>query len=134
MLHNRDAIRQFAVCAAVLFALCALMVGVYAVLGRFSPDVLLGAAFGYAAAAGNFLALTVVVSNAADRAEETGNAAEAQKMIQASTPIRLFALLGLYFLVLRFTTLDRIASLLPLIFMQAVIRLVGFFRKDGAGK
>ena len=48
--------------------------------------------------------------------------------------IRLFALLALYFLVLRFTTLDRIASLLPLILMQAVIRLVGFFRKDGAGK
>lgn len=134
MLHNRDAIRQFAVCAIALLLCVALMLGVYALIGQFSLNVLLGAIFGYLMAAGNFFALTVIVSNAADKAEETGNAAEAQKMIQASTPIRLLALLAFYFVILRLTTLDPLASLIPLLLMQVVIRLVGFFRKDGAGK
>lgn len=134
MLHNKDAIRQFTVCAAVLFCAVAIMTGVFALLGRFSVNVLLGAVFGYLMAAGNFLALTVVVSNAADRAEETGNAAEAQKMIQSSTTIRLFALLAIYFAVLRFTPVDPLASIIPMLIMQVVIRLVGFFRKDGTGK
>lgn len=134
MLRNREEFRQFLYCALWLLALTAAMVGVFALLGRFSVGVLLGALFGYFMSAGNLFALTVVVSNAADRAQETGNVAEAQGMIRAAAPIRLIALLVLYILVLRFTSVDRIAAILPLLLMQAVIWLMGFFKKDGVGR
>ena len=122
MFHNNAAIRQFfkiAICVAVLTAL---EIGVYAAIGRFSLQVLWGALFGAAASALNFLALTVTVSRAADRAEG-GDPIKARAAVQGSSVLRL--------LVLRFTAFDPLAAVLPLVFVQISISLMEFFRKDG---
>lgn len=135
MLRNEAAVKQI-IRAAVAEAVCvALMLGVYAVIGRFSLTVMWSALFGYVMAVGNFIALSITVSSAADKAERTGNAAGAANDVRASSTVRLLALLAIYFIVLRFGKLDPVSSLLPLIFMQFALKIMEFFRKeDGEGK
>ena len=53
---------------AVAVALCiAAMLAVYALAGRFTNTVLLGALIGFVLAMGNFISLCITVSNALDR-------------------------------------------------------------------
>lgn len=131
MFHNDAAIRQFFKVAAGVVCLTALELGVYALLGRFSVPVLLGALFGMIVSCLNFLALTVTVSRAADRAEDGGDPMKARAAVQGSSVLRLLLLAGVYILVLKFSTLDPLASVLPLVFVQISISLFEFFRKDG---
>ncbi len=131
MLHNDAAIRQFFKIALGVAALTALEVAVYALLGRFSVNVLLGALFGMAVSCANFLALTVTVSRAADRVESGADAMKAKTAVQGSSTLRLLLLLGIYIAVLKLTTLDPLASVLPLVFVQISISLFEFFRRDG---
>ncbi|MBQ2601795.1 MAG: ATP synthase subunit I [Oscillospiraceae bacterium] len=129
-MRNKNALRQVLVVSACELIAVGLMIAVYALIGKLNTKVLLGAAFGCVVSILNFFALTVTVSNAADKAEKTGNAAAAKRSIQASSMLRLFVLLVLYVLVLSFKAVDPIASVLPLIFLQISIRVYGFFRKE----
>ncbi len=133
MYHNDAAIRQFfkiAICVAVLTAL---ELGVYAIIGRFSLNVLFGALFGAAVSVLNFLALTIIVSRAADRAEG-GDPGKAKAAVQGSSVLRLLILAAIYIVVLKTTTLDPLAAVLPLVFVQLSIYITEFFRKDGEKK
>ena len=129
-MRNKKALRQVLAVSACELIAVGLMIAVYALIGRLDTKVLFGALFGCVVSILNFFALTVTVSNAADKAEKTGNAAAAKRSIQASSMLRLFVLLGLYVLVLSFKAVDPIASVLPLIFLQISIRVYGFFRKE----
>lgn len=133
MFHNDAAIRQFLKVAAGVLALTALELAVYALLGKFSVDVLLGAVFGTAVSCLNFLALTISVSRAADRAEG-GDPAKAKAAVQGSSVLRLIALAVIYIAVLKTTSLDPLAAVLPLVFVQLSIYLTDFLRKDGGKK
>ncbi len=133
MFHNDAAIRQFLKVAAGVLALTALELAVYALLGKFSADVLLGAVFGTVVSCLNFLALTISVSRAADRAEG-GDPAKAKAAVQGSSVLRLLALAAIYIAVLKTTSLDPLAAVLPLVFVQLSIYLTDFLRKDGGKK
>lgn len=133
MLHNDAAIRQFIKISLGVAVLTAVELAVYALLGRFSVDVLLGALFGMAASCLNFLALTVTVSRAADRAEG-GDPARAKTAVQGSSVVRLLVLLAVYIVVLKSTSLDPLAAVLPLVFVQISIYLAEFFRREGGKK
>ncbi len=133
MFHNDAAIRQFFKVALGVAVLTAIELGVYALLGRFSISVLLGAVFGMVVSCANFLALTVTVSRAADRAEG-GDPAKAKAAVQGSSVVRLVALLAIYILVLKTTHLDPLASVLPLVFVQLSLYGIEFFRRDGEKK
>ncbi len=133
MFHNDAAIRQFFKVALGVAVLTALELGVYALLGRFSVSVLLGAVFGMVVSCANFLALTVTVSRAADRAEG-GDPSKAKTAVQGSSVVRLLALLAVYILVLKTTNLDPLASVLPLVFVQLSLYGIEFFRRDGEKK
>lgn len=133
MFKNDAAIRQFLKISLGAAILTGLELAVYALLGRFSRWVLLGALFGAAVSCGNFLALTVAVSRAADRAEG-GDPAKAKAAVQGSSVLRLLVLAGLYILVLKSTPLDPLAAILPLVFVQISIYLTEFFRREGEKK
>ncbi len=133
MFHNDAAIRQFLKVAAGVLALTALELAVYALLGKFSVNVLLGAVFGTVVSCLNFLALTISVSRAADRAEG-GDPAKAKAAVQGSSVLRLIALAAIYIAVLKTTSLDPLAAILPLVFVQLSIYLTDFLRKDGGKK
>lgn len=64
MQKNRDVLRQVGGLAVALLVCIAVMLAVYALLGRLDRLVLLGAVFGWILAVGNFLSLSITVSNA----------------------------------------------------------------------
>ena len=134
MFRNKPAITQWLQVTAWEFGLTAAMVVVYIIIGKFTDKVIIGAVLGAIIASLNFLALTITVSKAADRAEGTGEAAKAKMSVQASSVIRMLVLAGIYILLLKAEICDPIAALLPLIFIQLGITLMEFFRKDGANK
>jgi len=128
--HNRQAIHQFARVAVIEFLCVALMIGVYAVIGRLTNKVLLGAAAGYLVTIGNFLALSISVSRAADMAEQTGESGKAQMLVRASATGRLLVVGAILFIVLKAGLCDPLASLLPLLFVKPGLMIVEYFRKD----
>lgn len=116
---------------AVAVALCiAAMLAVYALAGRFDNAVLIGALVGFVLAMGNFLSLSITVSNALDRAANGGSPQKAQLEIQTSSVVRPVVLVIIYILFFRAKLCDPVAAILPLLFAQVCIKLIEFFRKE----
>ncbi len=116
---------------AVAVALCiAAMLAVYALAGRFDNAVLIGALAGFVLAMGNFLSLSITVSNALDRAANGGSPQKAQLEIQTSSVVRPVVLVIIYILLFRAKLCDPVAAILPLLFAQVCIKLIEFFRKE----
>ncbi|MGX8698939.1 MAG: hypothetical protein ACSW8F_03295 [bacterium] len=130
MLHNKAAISQVLRASGAEAVAVALMLGAYALLGKLSGAVLVGALIGFVLSVGNFLALSVSVSRAADKAEAGGNPVEAANRVRLAGTVRLFVLFGLYYLVLQTGAADPLAAVLPLLLMQLAIRLTEYFRKE----
>ena len=108
-----------------------LMLLVHLLLDRLNKAVVLGAVLGGLLAIGNFIALSISVSLAADQAQETGDAKKAQLTLQGGTLVRLLVVAGLYIVILRTGVCDVLSSILPLVFVQFSITLTEFFRKGG---
>ena len=116
---------------AVAVALCvAAMLAVYALAGRFDNAVLIGALVGFVLAMGNFLSLSITVSNALDRAANGGSPQKAQLEIQTSSVVRPVVLVIIYILLFRAKLCAPVAAILPLLFAQVCIKLIEFFRKE----
>ena len=120
---------------AVAVALCiAAMLAVYALAGHFTNAVLLGAMIGFVLSMGNFLSLSITVSNALDRAANGGSPQKAQQEIQTSSVVRPVVLVIIYILIFRAKLCDPLAAILPLLFAQVCLKLIDFFRKDDSSK
>ena len=127
---HRDVLQQ-ASRLAVAVALCiAAMLAVYALTGHFTNAVLLGALIGFVMAMGNFLSLSITVSNAMNRAANGGSPQKAQLEIQTSSVVRPVILVIIYILLFRAGLCDPLAAILPLLFAQVCIKLIDFFRPD----
>lgn len=109
----------------------ALMCAVYALIGKFSAAVLLGGFIGLLVATGNFFALAVVATLAADKAEN-GDSLAGQKLMKSSYPIRLLAMTAVLILCAKSGYFDVLALVLPLVFVRPVLTVAEFFRKKGA--
>ena len=130
MQKHRDVLQQ-ASRLAVAVALCiAAMLAVYALTGHFTNAVLLGALIGFVMAMGNFLSLSITVSNAMNRAANGGSPQKAQLEIQTSSVVRPVILVIIYILLFRAELCDPLAAILPLLFVQVCIKLIDFFRPD----
>ena len=126
MQKHRDVLQQ-ASRLAVAVALCiAAMLAVYALTGHFTNAVLLGALM----AMGNFLSLSITVSNAMNRAANGRSPQKAQLEIQTSSVVRPVILVIIYILLFRAELCDPLAAILPLLFAQFCIKLIDFFRPD----
>lgn len=133
MQKNRDVLRQVGGLAVALLVCIAVMLAVYALLGRLDRLVLLGAVFGWILAVGNFLSLSITVSNALDRAANGGSTQKAQLEIQTSSVVRPLVLALIYIVLFRAKVCDPVAALLPLLFAQVAIKVLEFFRNDKKG-
>ena len=133
MQKNRDVLRQVGGLAVALLVCIAVMLAVYALLGRLDRLVLLGAVFGWILAVGNFLSLSITVSNALDRAVNGGSPQKAQLEIQTSSVVRPLVLALIYIILFRAKVCDPVAALLPLLFAQVAIKVLEFFRNDKKG-
>lgn len=133
MQKNRDVLRQVGGLAVALLVCIAVMLAVYALLGRLDRLVLLGTVFGWILAVGNFLSLSITVSNALDRAANGGSPQKAQLEIQTSSVVRPLVLALIYIVLFRAKVCDPVAALLPLLFAQVAIKVLEFFRNDKEG-
>lgn len=121
--------KQTAVIAVGEIILSAIMVGIFAALGKFSMAVLWGAVGGSLVMIANHFFMAVTVSLAADKAE-AGDVEQAKKMIQLSSTVRLLCMGGLLFLGVKLGA-NVLALVLPLAFVRPVLMLAEFFRKKG---
>lgn len=133
MQKHQDILQQVGRMALATAGCSAIMLAIYAVVGRFTTAVLLGGLLGTVIAVGNFLALSITVSNALDRAAAGDNSVKACMSIQSSSVVRTAILAVIYVLLFHAKVCDPLAALLPLLFAQAAIKLIEFFRKDSKG-
>lgn len=108
-------------------ALTALMLGVYALLRRFTLRVALGTALGTGVAVLNFCVMILSLL----RAERKQSAAAAQLTVRGQYVARMVALLVILVLALKFGPFDPLATLLPLCFMRIALMISEPFRKKG---
>lgn len=109
------------ICAAV-------MVGVYALLGRFSSSVLLGAILGSLLAVLNFFFMAAGAVMAADKAAGQ-DVKGGKKLIRTSYSLRLALMFIILFAAVKSGYCNALASVLPLAFVRPVITIAEFFRK-----
>lgn len=129
-MDSRKAVMKETLLVTVGVLLCsAIMVGVYALLGYFSLNVLFSALGGSLIIILNYFFLAVTVSLAADKAEQ-GKADEAKKLIRLSPAVRLVVMAAALFIGIKAGG-NVIALVLPLVFLRPVLMLGEFFRKRG---
>ena len=112
-------------------SLCsAAMVGIFALLGKLSSAVLLGALVGTITATLKFFFMAVIVMMAADKAEKQ-NVKGGEALIRGSYPVRMAVLFLVLFAFARSGLCNPIALVLPLVFVRPTITITEFFRKSG---
>ena len=131
MLESRKLVLKEVALVAIGEVICvAIMCVIYALLGKFSTAVLLGGIVGGVLAIGNFFALAVMVTIAADKAE-AGDPESGKKLMKSSYPMRLLVMAGVLILCGRSGAFDVLALALPLVFVRPILTLAEFFRKKG---
>ena len=108
----------------------AVMVGIFALLGRVDLSVVLGALLGLTLATLNFFFMAIVASLAADKAQQQ-DVAGGQKLLRASYPVRLLVLAVVLFACAQSGFFNLFALVLPLVFVQPTLTVAEFFRKSG---
>lgn len=106
------------------------MLGVFALMGAFDVKVLLGGAVGGLLAVGNFFAMAVCASLAADRAQQQ-NVKGGQALMHTSYLIRMVVLFVLLIACAKSGLFNVIALAVPIIFPRITITFAEFFRKKG---
>lgn len=113
-------------------AICvAAMIGIYALLGFYDTDVLLGGIVGAVIAAANFFFMAMMTQLAADRAENQ-DVEGGKKLLKASYPIRLLVLALVLIACGKSGFFNILALVLPLVFVRPILMIAEFFRKKGA--
>ena len=111
-------------------AVCvAAMIGVFALLGYFSREVVLGGIIGGLVAVGNFFFMALVATLAADKAQAQ-DVEGGQKLMKGSYPIRLLVLAGALVLCALSGWFDILALALPLLFVRPIIMFLEFFTNN----
>ncbi len=106
----------------------AVMLLIYALIGKFDMSVLLGGIAGTLIASANFFFMAVSASLAADKAlaqDVKGGSA----VVSGSRTIRLIVVFLILFAGIKSGLFDVLASVLPLVFVRPIITVAEFFRK-----
>ena len=112
------------VCTAVIML-------VYALLGRFELSVLWGGLMGAVLSIGNFFLMALATSLAADKPEKQ-DVKGGSLLVRNSYMLRLLVLFVVLILCAKTEVFNLIALVLPLVFVRPTLTVVEFFRKKGA--
>lgn len=130
-MHFGKWIAKQAAVVAIGQGLCtALMLGIFALLGRWNGSVLLGGIVGSLISILNYLAMAWGAEIAMRKAE-AGNGDGAKSSLRLSWFLRLGALFGGLYLGLR-AGCDPLALALPIAFLRPVLTVVELLRKKAA--
>ena len=112
-------------------AICvALMLVIFAMLGKFDSTVLLGGVIGGVLTIANFFFMAVGTSLAADKAENQ-DVKGGQAVIKSSYLLRMVVLFVLMFACVKSGLCNVLALVIPLVFVRPVLTIGEFFRKKG---
>ena len=116
---------------AIGVAVCvAAMIGIFALLGQFSREVVLGGIVGGLVAVGIFFFMAVGVTLAADKAESQDVKA-GKALVSSSYTIRLIVMAVVLFAAAKSGYCNVFALVIPLVFVRPVLTVGEFFRKSG---
>ena len=117
---------------AIGVAVCtAVMMLVFALLGRFDLSVLWGSLAGAVLSIGNFFFMAVGASLAADKAENQ-DVKGGSLLVRNSYMVRLLILLIVLIACAKSGVFNLIALVIPLLFVRPTLTVAEFFRKKGA--
>lgn len=108
----------------------ALMLAVFALLGRLDRTAVLGGIIGGLLAVGNFLMMAINVSLAADKAAQQ-NVKAGKAMVSTSYVTRMVVLFVILFACVKSGLCNVIACVVPLLFVRVTITVAEFMRKSG---
>ena len=126
-------LKETAVVAIGQTVCVAVMLGVYALLGKFAQPVWLGGIAGGVLSILNFFFMAISAMKAADKAVEE-NVKGGQLMMRISYIVRLAVLFVIMFALVKSGFCDVLATVLPLLFVRPVLYVAEFFRKPGEVK
>ena len=122
--------RETAIIAVGEVICVAVMMGIFALLGKFDISVLLGGVFGGVLAILNFFFMAVGASLAADKAEKQ-NVKGGKGIVQTSMLLRYVFLFVILFALGKSGICNLFALVIPLVFVRPVLTVGEFFRKKG---
>lgn len=123
--------RETGIVAIGVTVCTAVMMLVYALLGRFELSVLWGGLMGAVLSIGNFFLMALGTSLAADKAENQ-DVKGGSLLVRNSYMLRLLVLFVMLILCAKTEVFNLIALVLPLVFVRPTLTVVEFFRKKGA--
>lgn len=122
--------QQTAVVAAGEAVGVGIMLGIFALLGRFGGPVLLGGIVGGLLATANFFVMSLCVCIASDKALKQG-VKGGQALVQTSYIARMVLLFLILFAFVKSGLCNVVTAVVPLIFVRPTLTIAEFFRKTG---
>jgi TRAP-type C4-dicarboxylate transport system permease large subunit len=123
-------LKETAIIALGQLICVAVMIGVFALLGKFDRSVWLGGIFGGILATLNFMFMAIGVSMAADKAHQQ-EVSRGQLTVRISYFARMIVLFVLLFALIKSGLCNVITAVLPLVFTRLILTIAEFFRKSG---
>lgn len=131
MEHQNKAIRALRSMLPILLTvpvMSGIMIGIYALLGKLTAQVLLGALLGTVAALLNFTVMTFSVI----KAEDAESPEKGALQVRGNYTLRMIVLAVVLILALKTKRFDPVTTVLPLCFTRIAIFLSELFRKKEA--
>lgn len=127
---RRIVFKETAIIAVGELICTAVMLGVFALIGKFDRSVILGGVFGCLLAILNFFFMAVGASLAADKAEKQ-DVKGGKGIVQTSMLLRYILLFVILFALGKSGICNLFALVIPLVFVRPVLTVGEFFRKKG---
>ena len=122
--------KETAIVAVGMVICTAVMLGVFALLGKFNLSVILGGIFGCLLMILNFFFMAMGTSIAADKAEKQ-DVKGGKSILQTSRLLRYILLFVILFALAKSEICNIFALAIPLLFLRPVLMVGEFFRKKG---
>lgn len=107
-----------------------LMVGVFALLGKYTPQVAVGAIVGSVLAVANFAVLSIGVEKSVEAFDREGNPAGAKLAVQLSSSVRLLVIAAVVFVLLKAGVGEPVSMILPLLFTRIGTLVMSWTTKE----
>ena len=118
-LWNDGGVRRMLLTFVATELVCSgLMVGVFALLGKYTPQVAVGAIVGSVLAVVNFAVLSIGVEKSVETFDREGNPAGAKLAVQLSSSVRLLVMAAVIFVLLKAGVGEPVSMILPLLFTR----------------
>lgn len=115
-------------------AICVgVMIGIFALLGKFNTSVWLGGIAGGVLAVANFFFMALSATVASDKAVEQ-NVKGGQLTMRLSYMVRLAVLFIILYALVKSGVCNVLTAVLPLLFTRPILFVAEFFRKSGEKK